>query len=112
MVMMTRRKGLGRKHRPTSIELQTKPTLNGVSQNGRAPNGRSVLGRRHSVENGPTSRREGDVLRPRVPPVAFSDQLDDSGAAGLSCSVEALSLIPGRDINHEGPHRVYQWADF
>ena len=26
--------------------------------------------------------------------------------------VEALSLIPGRDINHEGPHRVYQWTDF
>lgn len=27
-------------------------------------------------------------------------------------SAEALSLIPGRDINHEGPHLVYQWTDF
>ena len=106
-VMMTRRKGLDRKHRPTSIELRAKATLNGVNQNGRAPNGR-----RHNAENGPTSRRQGDVPRPRLPPVAFSDKLDDAGATGLSCSVEVLSLIPGRDINHEGPHRVYQWADF
>ena len=40
------------------------------------------------------------------------DDVDAGGAGGLSCSVEALSLIPGRDINHEGPHRVYQWTDF
>jgi len=42
--------------------------------------------------------------------------LDDVATAGattdVSRSLEALSLIPGRDINHEGPHRVYQWADF
>jgi len=30
----------------------------------------------------------------------------------LDRSLEALSLIPGRDFNHEGPHRVYQWTDF
>ena len=27
-------------------------------------------------------------------------------------SKEAMSLVPGRDINHEGPLRVYKWEDF
>ena len=27
-------------------------------------------------------------------------------------SRECMSLIPGRDINHEGPLRVYKWEDF
>jgi len=60
------------------------------------------------------------VPRPRLPLVAFIDQQVNSGldepalasATDISRSVETLSLIPGRDINHEGPHRVYQWADF
>jgi len=108
MVMMTRRKGVGRKRRWTSIELRGKPTLNGVKQNG-------ATRQRSATENGLIGRQEDDVARSRLPVVAFSDQADDTstaGATGLSCSAEALSLIPGRDINHEGPHRVYQWADF
>lgn len=29
-----------------------------------------------------------------------------------STSKEQMTLIPGRDINHEGPLRVYKWEDF
>ena len=119
IVMMTRRKGMRGKQRRTSIELHSKPTLNGVKQNGRASTSRSAPQRPRKAENGPTGRREAEGAVARVPLVAFSDQVgaepDDAetaGATGLSCSVEALSLIPGRDINHEGPHRVYQWTDF
>jgi len=119
IVMMTRRKEIGRKHRPTSIELQFKPTLNGVKNNGGAPNSRNVPRRSRKAENGLIGHQDTEVPRPPLPLVAFSDQvgsaLDETstaGATGLSCSVEALSLIPGRDINHEGPHRVYQWTDF
>ena len=117
MVMMTRRRGMqGRhKHRPTSIELHTKPTLNGVKHNGGAAAGSIAFHRPRRAENGPT----GDGPVPRVPLVGFSDQvggdseeIETVGVTGVNCSVEALSLIPGRDINHEGPHRVYQWTDF
>jgi len=116
MVMMTRRKGLGRKQRPTSIELHVKPTSNGTKQNGGPRNGGTVPRRPLRAENGIIGREEEEVPRSRLPLVAFSDQVvsmqDDAGATALNCSVEALSLIPGRDINHEGPHRVYQWTDF
>ena len=93
-------------------ELRPKPTINGVKQNGGSSTGRAAIHRPgRKAENGPGA--------PRIPLVAFSDQAvgevddpDTAGATALSCSVEALSLIPGRDINHEGPHRVYQWTDF
>ena len=120
IAMMTRRKGISRKRgRRTSIELPLKPTQNGIKQNG---------GALRRTENGLTAcRKNGEVSGcPRLPLVAFGDPAtggggsgggsnDDgqtAGATGLSCSVDALSLIPGRDINHEGPQRVYQWADF
>jgi len=111
MVMMRRTET---RRRQTSIEL--KPRVNGaLRQNGAASSATTHRPLTTScIENGPTA---GQV--PRVPLVAFTDQLggdaddvDATGAAGFSCSVEALSLIPGRDINHEGPHRVYQWTDF
>ena len=107
------------KHRPTSIELQAKPTLNGVKQNGGVATGSDASHRPRRTENGPTGGQEDDGPVPRIPLVGFSDQvggepeeMETAAATGGSCSVEALSLIPGRDINHEGPHRVYQWTDF
>jgi len=27
-------------------------------------------------------------------------------------TVEVMALVPGRDVNHEGPRRVYKWEDF
>lgn len=39
----------------------------------------------------------------------------DSDAPDLirkTASGEAMTLIPGRDFNHEGPIRVYKWEDF
>ena len=35
-----------------------------------------------------------------------------SGSVKTSSSREGMSLIPGRDINHEGPRRVYNWEEF
>jgi len=113
ILTMTRRKVARNSQRPTSIELQRKTSSNGgVKQNGRAHSGRRPP--RNAAEDGLIGNEV-----PRLPVVAFTDQadsgLDDvatAGATDLNCSVEALSLIPGRDINHEGPHRVYQWTDF
>ena len=41
-------------------------------------------------------------------------QLDCSGSDSLptTTSREKMSLVPGRDINHEGPLRIYKWEDF
>lgn len=41
--------------------------------------------------------------------------VSDSDAPDLirkTASGEAMTLIPGRDFNHEGPMRVYKWEDF
>ena len=35
-----------------------------------------------------------------------------SESVRTSSSREGMSLIPGRDINHEGPMRVYNWEEF
>ena len=34
------------------------------------------------------------------------------GGGGGSAGQRDITLIPGRDINHEGPMRVYKWEDF
>ena len=41
-------------------------------------------------------------------------QLDCSGSDSVptTTSREKMSLVPGRDINHEGPLRIYKWEDF
>ena len=40
-----------------------------------------------------------------------SDSSSESVKSG-STTKEQMTLIPGRDINHEGPLRVYKWEDF
>jgi hypothetical protein len=61
-----------------------------------------------------TDRRS--TRQPRYELIDQSVTVDDvTMTSGMGCnsgSSEALSLRPGRDINHEGPHLVYQWADF
>ena len=41
-------------------------------------------------------------------------QLDCSGSDSVptTTSREKMALVPGRDINHEGPLRIYKWEDF
>jgi len=121
IAMMTRSKATRRTDRQTSIELQRLPSSNGsVKQNGRAVDGRGGP-RKAASENGLIGWKDGEAGRRRLPLVAFIDNQTSSGVDDVAttgapdascCSVEALSLIPGRDINHEGPQRVYKWADF
>ena len=47
---------------------------------------------------------------PNSESVAVDASLSESVKS--SSSREAMSLIPGRDINHEGPRRVYNWEEF
>lgn len=35
-----------------------------------------------------------------------------SPPAAVPPPVTPMTLVPGRDFNHEGPHRVYKWTDF
>lgn len=41
-------------------------------------------------------------------------QLECSGSDSVptTTSREKMALVPGRDINHEGPLRIYKWEDF
>ena len=41
-------------------------------------------------------------------------QLEYSGSDSVptTTSREKMALVPGRDINHEGPLRIYKWEDF
>lgn len=49
---------------------------------------------------------------PTTEPVATENSPVPSEELSKDASREAMSLIPGRDINHEGPLRVYMWTDF
>ncbi len=44
---------------------------------------------------------------------AQNDSLIDDVDVGEDCTLpEGITLIPGRDINHDGPLRVYKWEEF
>jgi len=47
----------------------------------------------------PTSSKHGDLGKPKA-------------VLAPENTAEVMTLIPGRDINHEGPMRVYKWEDF
>lgn len=47
----------------------------------------------------PTSSKHGDLGKPQA-------------VLAPENTAEVMTLIPGRDINHEGPMRVYKWEDF
>lgn len=48
----------------------------------------------------PTSSKQGDLGKPQA--VVMETET----------AREVMTLIPGRDVNHEGPMRVYKWEDF
>lgn len=48
----------------------------------------------------PTSSKQGDLGKPQT--VVMETET----------AREVMTLIPGRDVNHEGPMRVYKWEDF
>lgn len=56
-------------------------------------------------------RSSGGAL-PTAETVATANSPVPSDELSKDASREAMSLIPGRDINHEGPLRVYMWTDF
>lgn len=45
-------------------------------------------------------------------PSSTSHRQPKNNALTLAKTREFMTLIPGRDVNHEGPLRVYKWADF
>ncbi|KAK2149956.1 hypothetical protein LSH36_429g01013 [Paralvinella palmiformis] len=64
--------------------------------------------KREAYQNGIKYKSRNDVLyfMPKNQEGSTSESLQ------TAASKEAMSLVPGRDINHEGPLRVYKWEDF
>ncbi len=92
---------LSRKHR----EKQRRGTSSQTSRNSKACNSKNIYQNGIKYKN-----NKNDVLyfMPKKADGGTSDSLKTTS----SSTKEAMALIPGRDINHEGPLRVYKWEDF
>ena len=58
------------------------------------------------------SDADGRTIKDCSSPSATSQRLPKNHALTAGKTREFMTLIPGRDVNHEGPLRVYKWADF
>lgn len=87
-----------------------------------------VLGdlKRHRGVDRVASMATSDMETVAIPDIGLplsgerdAKRVDDCDAASYHRSspstagqVTPMTLVPGRDFNHEGPHRVYKWTDF
>ncbi len=55
-------------------------------------------------------QQKNDVLY--FMPNGMTPDCNGSDSVPTTTSREKMSLVPGRDINHEGPLRIYKWEDF
>ena len=76
------------------------------------PNGVSTQAASDSGGLAPPSERHSLTDSVRTSSSAKSKATTTGKPASAAAAAEQMTLIPGRDINHEGPMRVYKWEDF
>ena len=95
---------LSRKHR----DKKNTPKAAARTKQNNEQNHKPKKKRKETFQNGIKYKSRNDVLyfMPKSTDGSTSDSLQTENGK------EQMTLIPGRDINHEGPLRVYKWEDF